>query len=233
MAGQNPSRTRAVLFDAYGTLLDVHSVATLAEELYPTHGAALSALWRDKQLQYTWLRTLSGRYADFQRVTGDALDYAGERLGLTLDGTSRARLLAAYESLAPFPDARPALLALSALDVPLAVLSNGTPPMLEAAFGAAGLRDHFSALLSVDAAGAYKTSPEAYRLALQTFGGEPGDFVLVSSNGWDVAGAAHFGFRTFWVNRHGAPVERMGVAPSAIGGSLADLAPWLAGQTPT
>jgi 2-haloacid dehalogenase len=230
---ERPQGIRAVLFDAYGTLLDVHSVAQLAERLFPGQGAALSTLWRDKQLQYTWLRTLAGRYAGFRAVTGDALDYAAEQLELGLNASDRERLVAEYERLAPFADAPPALAELATLGVPLAVLSNGTPAMLEAAFGAAGLRDRFAALLSVDVVGKYKTAPEAYRIAIDAFGGRANDFVLVSSNGWDVAGATHFGFRTFWVNRQNAPVERMGIAPTAIGSSLADLAPWLASQTPT
>jgi 2-haloacid dehalogenase len=228
-----PKPLRAVLFDAYGTLLDVHSVTALAELLFPGNGAALSALWREKQLQYTWLRTMAERYADFHAVTGDALDYALERLGLSSTEEQRASLMAQYERLTPFPDAAPALAAVAAMGAPLAVLSNGTPHLLEAAFRNAGLRERFAALLSVDTVGRYKTAPEAYRMAVDAFGGSAGDFLLVSSNGWDVAGAAHFGFRTFWVNRLGAPVERMGITPSAIGASLADLPPWLAGQTPT
>jgi 2-haloacid dehalogenase len=135
--------------------------------------------------------------------------------------------MAAYECLAPFPDAAPMLTALADRGVPLAVLSNGTPLMLEKAFDAAGLRHRFEALLSVDAVGRYKTAPEAYQLAIDRFGGAPGDFLLVSSNGWDVAGATFFGFRTFWVNRGDAPVEQLGVAPTGIGRSLLDLIPWL------
>jgi 2-haloacid dehalogenase len=227
-----PPPLRAVLFDAYGTLLDVHSVTVLAEKFFPGQGAALSVLWREKQLQYTWLRTMAGRYADFWQVTGDSLDYASERLGLPLSGEARSQLMASYERLTPFADAAPALTAVAAIGVPLAVLSNGTAHMLESAFTAAGMRDRFAALLSVDAVRRYKTAPDAYRIAIETFGGEAREFVLVSSNGWDVAGAAHFGFRTFWVNRLGAPVERMGVQPLGTGSSLADLAPWLVSQTP-
>ena len=223
---------RAILFDAYGTLLDVHSVAARAEQLFPGQGAALSALWRDKQLQYSWLRTLANCYADFWQVTGEALDYAVARLGLTLSPGDRASLLGQYERLSAFADALPMLEALTELGIPLAVLSNGTPHMLEAAFTAAGLRQQFAQLLSVDAARCYKTAPEAYQLAIDAFGGAPQDFVLVSSNGWDVAGGGHFGFRTFWVNRLEAPVEQLGIAPTAIGRSLADLLPWLRTQTP-
>ena len=226
------STLRAILFDAYGTLLDVHSVAARAEQLFPGQGHALSALWRDRQLQYSWLRTLSGQYADFWQVTGDGLDYAVARLGLTLTSSDRALLLGEYLRLAAFADAAPMLQAVSELGIRLAVLSNGAPHMLEETFGAAGLRHHFARLLSVDEARRYKTAPAAYQLAVDAFGGAPEDFVLVSSNGWDVAGGGHFGFRTFWVNRLDAPVEALGIQPTAIGRSLADLVPWLQAQTP-
>lgn len=217
---------RAVLFDVYGTLLDVGSVAAEAKQQFGEQGHPLSTLWREKQLQYSWLRTLSGRYADFWSVTGDALDFAVENLGLEMDAAARERLMQSYKTLSPFADAVAAL-PLLAQHAPLAVLSNGTPEMLQSALTAAGLRRHFVALLSVDAVGAYKTSPAAYATAVERFGGTPDDFILVSSNGWDVAGAAHFGFRTFWVNRRGAPVERLGVAPSATGTSLSELVRWL------
>jgi 2-haloacid dehalogenase len=218
---------KAILFDAYGTLLDVHDIAVLAERHWLGSGQRLSALWRDKQLQYTWLRTLSHNYADFLKVTGEALDFATGRLGLAMTAEIRTELMAAYERLAPFPDAAPTLAALAERGVPLAVLSNGTPLMLERAFGAAGLSHRFSALLSVDSVKRYKTAPEAYQIAVDRFGGAPGDYLLVSSNGWDVAGANVFGFRTFWVNRGGLPVEQLGVVPTGIGSSLLDLAPWL------
>ena len=220
--------TRAVLFDAYGTLLDVRHVAALAELHWPSSGEALSILWRDKQLQYTWLRTLMHSYADFWQVTGDALDFSVSRLGLKMTVEIRDELMAAYESLSPFPDVRPMLTTLASTGIRLAVLSNGTPTMLEKAFGAAGLRAAFAALLSVDAVNSYKTSPQVYQIAIDAFGGAPEDFVLVSSNGWDIAGAARFGFRTFWVNRLGAPTERLGVTPSYIGNTLAEFPPWLA-----
>lgn len=216
-----------LLFDVYGTLLDVHGVALRAEALFPGKGRALSMLWRDKQLQYTWLRTLAGRHADFWQVTGEALDYAGESLSLPLSPSLRDELLGLYLRLPAWPDAAAALRDLRGRGYRLATLSNGTPQMLEAALGAAGLRGLLDAVLSIEAAGRYKVAPEAYRIAVEQFGGPPSDFVLVSSNGWDVAGAGHFGFRTFWVNRAGAPVERLGIAPSGIGASLSDLHAWL------
>lgn len=221
-------RLKAVLFDVYGTLLDVRSVAAVAEAMFPGDGAALSSLWREKQLQYSWLRTLSDRYADFWQVTGDALDYASEALHLRLSPADRARLMNEYEGLTAFPDAASALQALRRSGLPLAVLSNGTPRMLERTLSNAGLRDRFASILSVDAVRQYKTAPAAYGMAAQQFGAAPAELVLVSSNGWDVAGAASFGLATFWVNRTGAPVERLGVEPTAVGRSLADLPAWLA-----
>jgi 2-haloacid dehalogenase len=218
----------AILFDAYGTLLDVGGVQATTERLFPGQGSAISGLWRDKQLQYSWLRTLAGRYADFWQVTGDALDYAAAAFKLRLGDESRAALMAEYERLAPFADAGPMLEALASRGVPLGVLSNGTPRMLEAAFSAAGLRQYFSVLLSVDAARQFKVAPAAYQLAVDHFAAKPETLLLVSSNGWDIAGAAAFGLRTFWVNRQDAPVERLGVVPDGIGRSLGELPDWLA-----
>ena len=225
---------KAILFDAYGTLLDVGSVGALAEQLFPGKGSAVSRVWREKQLQYSWIRTLSGRYADFWQVTGEALDYTAASLGLTMSPEHRAALLEQYLHLSTFPEAAAALQALAGHGARLAVLSNGTPAMLEGAFAHAGLRRHFEALLSVDAVRAYKTAPAAYQLAVDYFGAPASELLLVSSNGWDVAGGAAFGFRTFWVNRAGAPVEQLGVTPDAMGSSLLDLADWLAtdAQTP-
>lgn len=220
----------AILFDAYGTLLDVGSVRAAAERLFPGKGAALSALWRDKQLQYSWLRSLAGRYADFRQVTQDGLDYAADALGVTLADRERSLLAAEYETLTPFADAAPALAALGRIGLPLAVLSNGTPRMLEAAFANAGLRDHFAALISVDAAQQYKVAPAAYQLAADQFGARPEELLLVSSNAWDVAGAALFGLSTYWVNRANAPFERLGVNPDGTGQTLSDLPGWLAAR---
>lgn len=220
---------KAILFDVYGTLLDVHGVAATGERLFPGQGAALSALWRTRQIDYTRLRTLSGRYADFARVTADALDYALEALGLAADAAARQQLVAAYETLPAFADAGPALAGLKAGGVRLGVLSNGTPHMLSEGLGAVGLLGLFEQVLSVEAAQAYKTSPAAYRLGPAALGLPAAQIGFVSSNGWDIAGAGWFGFRTFWVNRRGEPPERLGIAPEATGASLADLAAWAAG----
>lgn len=219
---------RAILFDVYGTLLDVHGVALAAEAFFPGSGPALSQAWRRKQLEYTWLRTLAGRHADFWQVTSDALDYAAEELKLALLPQVRTELMQGYLRLPAFAEAASVLSALGQQDRQLAALSNGSPEMLDTALTGAGLAPLLDAVISIEAAGAFKVAPQAYQLAIERFGGSPRDFLLVSSNGWDVAGATHFGFDSFWVNRRNQPLERLGIAPTAIGQGLGDLVSWLA-----
>lgn len=214
---------RAIAFDAYGTLFDVYSVAATADAAFPGRGTELAALWRDRQIEYTWLRTMSGRYADFLQVTGDALDFACARLGLALDADTRARLLAQYEVLAAFPENGAALHRLKALGLPLAILSNGTPSMLASAVESAGFSGIFDHVLSVDAVQQFKTASAAYQLGPEAFGCPAQEILFVSSNSWDVCGATWFGYTTFWVNRTGLPPERLGVDPTAEGRSLDDL----------
>lgn len=214
---------KAIAFDAYGTLFDVYSVGALGEEMFPGKGAALATLWRDKQITYTQLRTLCDRYADFRQVTGDALDYAGEALGLGMTAEQRDRLMGQYERLSAFSEVPGVLAALKAKNLPLAILSNGTPGMLRTAADAAGISPLLDHLLSVDSVRRFKTAPEAYQLGPDAFGVPAGEILFVSSNGWDVSGATWFGYTTFWVNRTGAPRERLGVAPTAEGRSLEDL----------
>jgi 2-haloacid dehalogenase len=217
----------AMLFDVYGTLLDVHGLTAVLEDAAPGHGAALSALWRTKQIDYTRLRTLSGRYAPFDEVTADALDAAAERLGVAISSGQRRHILAAYATLPAHPDTKPALERLAARGLALGVLSNGTLLMLEAALDAAGLARLLPVVLSVDAVRAYKTSPPAYQLGPDRLGLAAGAIGFVSSNAWDAAGATWFGYRVFWVNRAGEPMERLGAAPEATGGSLLDLEAWV------
>jgi 2-haloacid dehalogenase len=219
---------RAIAFDAYGTLFDVHSVRGRADALFPGQGDALSQLWRTKQLEYTWLRAMSDRYVDFARVTEDALRYAAKRLGLTLSDAARTDLLDQYLRLAPFAEVGDALRRLKATGHGLAILSNGSPAMLTALTRHTGLDSLFHHVLSVDAVKTYKTDFRAYRLATHAFNLSPGEIVFVSSNGWDVSGGAWFGFRTFWVNRAGLPREELGIAPDAEGTSLADLPAFVA-----
>ncbi|WP_210250016.1 haloacid dehalogenase type II [Labrys sp. KNU-23] len=214
----------AVLFDAYGTLLDLGFITEKAEEAFPGHGTQLSTLWRDKQLNYTWLRTISENYADFAMVTADALDYSIERLGLAASRQKRDELLAAYWSLPSFPEARAALVHLGQKGVRLGILSNGTPAMLEAALRSSGLDGLFDDVLSVDAAGCYKTARAAYQLGTTRLTLPPERILFVSSNGWDICGATWFGYRTYWVNRARQPTERLGVSAYATGESLKELA---------
>jgi len=201
---------RAFVFDAYGTIFDVHSVVEAAQAV-TGDPQALSNLWRQKQLEYTWLRSLMGRYEDFWVVTGQALRFALRRLGISASLAEIETLMSAYLALTPFPDVAPALRALRGS--PLAILSNGSPHMLERAVRSSGLEGTFAHVLSVDAVGVYKPSPRVYELAPRALEVAPEDILFVSSNGWDVAGAAAFGFRTCWCNRTNAPAEELEATP--------------------
>jgi 2-haloacid dehalogenase len=218
----------ALVFDAYGTLFDVHSVTRFAETLFPGKGAALSAAWRAKQLEYTWLRSLMGRYEDFNRVTVSSLEWAFESLALEADEAARRGLLDEYRRLATFPEVPAALEALASRR-PLAILSNGHPDMLDAVVDHNGLRERFrGGVLSVHPARVFKPAPGVYRLAEEQLGVPRTLMGFVSSNGWDAAGAKAFGFRVFWINRSGAPVERLGVRPDETLKDLAGLVKLLA-----
>jgi 2-haloacid dehalogenase len=213
----------ALVFDAYGTLFDVHSVTRRAETLFPGKGAALSAAWRSKQLEYTWLRSLMGRYEDFSRVTRASLEWALELLQIEADESARRALEDEYRRLAMFPEVPAALEALAQTRA-LAILSNGHPGMLDAVVDHNGLRPHFrGGVLSVHPAQTFKPSPSVYRIAEEQLGVPRALLGFVSSNGWDAAGAKSFGFRAFWVNRAGAPTERLGVRPDAIVKDLGEL----------
>jgi 2-haloacid dehalogenase len=218
----------ALVFDAYGTLFDVHSVAQLAESLFPGKGKAISAAWRTKQLEYSWLRTLMGRYEDFSRVTRSSLEWALESLGVEAEEKALRALQDEYRRLAPFPEV-PAVLEALARKRALAILSNGHPEMLDAVVDHNRLRGHFrGGVLSVHPARRFKPDPAVYRLAEEALGVPRALMGFVSSNGWDAAGARAFGFRAFWVNRGGAPVERLGVRPDEVVQDLAELASLLA-----
>ena len=214
---------RAIAFDAYGTLFDVYSVGALAEQLFPGKGAELAALWRSTQIGYTQLRTLGGRYAPFWQVTEDALLYSARRLGLDLSEDGRRRLMNQYTCLSAFPENLGALKELKRTGLPLAILSNGTPEMLDIAVKSAGMSGLFDHLLSVEAVKKYKTAPEAYRLGPEAFKLPAREILFVSSNGWDAIGAAGFGYTTFWINRGGQPLEELGVQPDAEGRLLTDV----------
>ena len=216
------SGPQVYVFDAYGTLFDVHSAVARYREALGERAQALSDLWRVKQLEYTWTRSLMGQYRDFRALTAQALDFAGARLG-GLSPNLRMQLLDAYETLDAFPDAAPALKALKARGCATAILSNGSPDMLENAMRSAGLAGLIDACLSVDSVKIFKTAPEAYQLAADHFGVSPRAISFQSSNRWDIAGAARFGFETVWVNRTGQPDEYADLPPGRILASLADL----------
>jgi len=201
---------RAYVFDAYGTLFDVHSVIEAGRAI-TTDPQTLSTLWRQKQLEYTWLRSLMGRCEDSLAVTEHALRFALRRLGIPAQDAQITTLMEAYLSLACFPEVKAALTRLAG--VPLGILSNGSPRMLEAAVRSSGLGALFQHVLSVDAVKVYKPSPLVYELAPRALGVAAGEIVFVSSNAWDVAGAATFGFTTCWCNRNNAPAEELEVTP--------------------
>jgi 2-haloacid dehalogenase len=215
------TRPAALVFDAYGTLFDVHSVTAAAESLWPGRGTALSQLWRTKQLEYTWLRSLMGKYEDFAHVTESALRYACASLRLEYDDAKRARLMQAYLHLATFPEVGESLGRLHGIR--LAILSNGSPSMLEPVVFNSGLHGLITDVLSVDEVKIFKPDPRVYQLAVSRLGVPAKAIGFVSSNCWDAIGARAFGFRTFWVNRAGAPVDEMGVRPDHELRSLADL----------
>ena len=212
---------KALVFDAYGTLFDVHSVSALGEQMFPGKGAALSQLWRAKQLEYTWLRSLMGRYEDFTTVTQAALEYACKALQLPLDAHKSGQLMTAYNNLALYPDARETLAGLSGL--PLAILSNGAPAMLGPLVKNAGLEKKFAAVISVDDVKIYKPDPRVYQLAPDRLGVAAREIGFVSSNYWDAAGAKSFGFNVFWINRAGAQADPLGAAPDAVLARLTEL----------
>lgn len=220
---------KALVFDAYGTLFDVHSVTRLADSLFAGRGAALSQAWRSKQLEYTWLRSLMGRYDDFNAVTADALDWALDSLGLAAGPGERSALMQAYRSLATFPEVRDALGRLGGRR-PLAILSNGHPDMLDAVVDHNELRVFFGdRVFSVHEAGVFKPDPRVYALACAGLELPAESIGFVSSNGWDAAGARSFGFTAWWVNRGKAPLERLGSPPDAAVDDLAGLARLLPG----
>lgn len=204
---------RALVFDAYGTLFDVHSVQARAEGLWPGKGAQLSQLWRAKQLEYTWQRSLMRRYVPFSQVTQEALEYACAALGLVRTPVAAQALMDEYRRLAVFPEV-PAALRRLAGAFRLAILSNGSPEMIDPLVAQSGLA--FEAVLSVDACRVYKPAPEVYQLAVAKLGLAAQDIGFVSSNCWDALGAKSFGFSVSWINRAKAPVDRLGFQPDEI-----------------
>jgi 2-haloacid dehalogenase len=216
------SGVKACVFDAYGTLFDFASAARACPDVPPEAVERLSALWRDKQLQYTWLRAAQGRHADFLQVTADALDFTLETLDLTRPAL-RERLLDLYLRLSPFPEVPEMLARVRAAGLATAILSNGTPAMLAAAVGAAELNDLFDAVLSVEEVGAFKPNRQVYQLAVDRLGTPAASIAFVSSNGWDAHAASAFGMQVVWCNRYRQRRERLPGAPDREIATLADL----------
>ena len=214
---------RAVLFDAYGTLFDVYSVGLLAEQLFPGFGERLSILWRDKQIDYTRLTSMSGQYKPFWDLTRAGLRFAAQRLGLDLSAQAEDQLMNQYRHLSAFPENRDVLAELRARNVPAGILSNGDPEMLGVAVKSAGFSGLLAHVISVHPIRKYKTDPAAYALGTAAFNLPAKDILFVSSNGWDAIGATWFGYTTLWVNRAGLPLEQLNTAPTRIGSSLRDV----------
>lgn len=214
------------VFDAYGTLFDVNAAARAAAA--EPGGEALAAIWprlaedwRRKQLEYSWLRAITGAHADFRQVTAEGLDWAMEAAGLA-DPALHSRLMALYDNLAAYPEVPAMLATLKAQGLATAILSNGAPGMLASATASAGIGDLLDATLSVESVGIFKPAPQVYDLVGQQFGCAPAEVLFVSSNGWDAGCATGYGFTTAWVNRAGLPVDRLPWRPAHV---LPDLHP--------
>ena len=220
---------RAVLFDAF-PVFDPRSVEAAVEAELPGRGAALTTLWRTRQFEYSWLRTAANDYADFWQCTADALRFAAASLRLELDAAQHDRLMHAYLTLQPWPDAPDALRTLRQNGLRLGFLSNFTPAMLDAAITTSHLHGLFEHVVSTDRARTYKPDPQAYQLGIDTLGLPREQILFVAFAGWDAAGAARFGYPTYWVNRIQAPPEQLGHSPEGTGQTLADLVAFIAAR---
>ena len=207
---------KALVFDLYGTLYNVHSVAARCEAQYPQRGNEISTLWRQKQLEYTWLRSLMGEYRNFEQATRDALVYTCKHLGLALDEAACDMLCQEYLRIQPFPEVPEALRRLNALGLPLAILSNGSTHSIRTVVQHSGLEHAFAHLISVDAVEIFKPHPRVYELAERRLALQRSDILLVSSNAWDAAGARHYGYPACWVNRSGGCFDELGQQPDHV-----------------
>jgi len=232
-AAESPARIKSIkafAFDAYGTLFDVFSVTALCEQLFPGKGNALAQLWRAKQLQYSLLRSLMGRHKDFWQLTDDGLVFASKSLKLDLTPEKRKRLMEAYLSLTAFPDVKPGLEALKKQGLRLAILSNGEPRMLEAAAKSAGIDSLLDTIISVEEVKIFKVSPRVYNLGPERMKVNNAELGFVSSNSWDVNGAASAGLTTLWIQRSpGEPPEELGFTADRVVSAITDLAPLVRG----
>ena len=218
---EEPLLIRAVIFDAYGTLFDVNAVAMNAEKQFPGNGEIINKVWRQKQLEYTWLRSLMRRYTDFEQVNRDALRFTLNQLGKTYTDVDIDTLLDSYLTLPPYPEVESTLKLLTSLR--RMILSNGTDKMLQILVTHAKLESYFNQILSANKVQVYKPAPKAYEFALAAAKVPKEDILFVSSNGWDIAGSKSFGFTVAWVNRVGKPMEELGERPDFIVSNLTEL----------
>jgi 2-haloacid dehalogenase len=224
---------RAVLFDAYGTLFDVYSVGAAAERLFPGAGERLGTLWRDKQIEYTRLTSMSGQARSFRDCTLAGLRYAARRFDLALDVAAERELMGAYERLAPFAENHAVLVELRRRGIRAGILSNGDPDMLDAVVRHAGFAELLDPVLSVEGSGRFKTDPATYALGTRALGLGAGEVLFVSSNCWDAIGATWFGYTTLWINRFGLPLDELGARPTRIGTRLTDVLDFFASERPS
>ena len=229
MTEPTASPIKAIAFDAYATLFDIHCMDALAEEYFPGQGHELTALWRQKQIEYTRIRSMSNQFRTFWDITRDALIFAGRRLQLELTDFRRQHLMNQYACLRPFPENLATLETFKAMGIPLAILSNGTYPMLNIAVKYNDMDHLFDHILSADSVQKFKTSPEVYQLAVDAFQLPANEILFVSANAWDACAATWFGFTTFWVNRNDQPAEVLDATPHASGRELTDLLAWVGG----
>jgi 2-haloacid dehalogenase len=214
---------KGVVFDLYGTLYDVHSVASLCSQFFPGRGLEISLLWRQKQLEYTWLRSLMGQYVSFEQATEDALVFVSQQLKLDLPADTRAALCNEYLNIKPYPEVPGALDTLRSLGVPLAILSNGSVHSIRSVVGNSGLEQRFDHLISVEEVRVFKPHKLVYELGEKKLGAHRSEIMFISSNAWDASGARHFGYRVCWVNRAGNTFEQLGQTPDHVIRSLAEL----------
>lgn len=226
------TEVRACVFDAYGTIFDFASAAAHCADVLGAKATALTIMWRDKQLQYTWLRGLQGRHADFWQVTGDALDFALDTLQISAPGL-RERLMNLYLTLDPFPEVRDVLACLKASGLATAILSNGSPRMLAAAVDSAGIGHLLDAVISVEEVGVFKPHASVYQRAVERMQVASREICFQSSNAWDAYAASAFGMRVVWCNRYGQRPERLPGAPDAEIRTLSELPPLLARASPS
>ena len=228
-AAAGKPRFKAVAFD-YFVIFDPNSIVPAIEDAFPGRGTEFVNLWRTRQFEYAWLRSLTGRYVDFGQVTEEALVYTAQALKLDLTQERKARLLDAYLHLKPWPDAEPSLRKLRAAGVRMVTIANFSPTMLRSNADGAHLTELFDELLSTDVNHSYKPDPRAYALGVEHLHLEKEDIVFAAFGGWDAAGAKSFGYPTFWVNRLGLPVEQLGVTPDGTSNGFAGLLSFVLGE---